>query len=153
MGGVGWQVAQRLGVQDGDGEDISMSSPQARGSDRCPCRHRILNMIQGDYLCKRLTGCAHAVALSQSRDNKESNLFDTSFLFNPQGTGTVNKDLSAFLELNLSKPKGDSSIVLGVSESILANAIKSTPGLKCGTSESTAELIRGIRFHASKLLK
>lgn len=67
--------------------------------------------------------------------------------------GTVNEDLSALLELNLSKPKGGSSIVLGVSEPILANAIKSTVGLKCDTSESTAELIRGIRFHASKLLK
>ncbi|KAI0278211.1 hypothetical protein BGY98DRAFT_933908 [Russula aff. rugulosa BPL654] len=67
--------------------------------------------------------------------------------------GTVNEDLSALLELNLSKPKSGSSIVLGVSEPILANAIKSTVGLKCDTSESTAELIRGIRFHASKLLK
>jgi nucleolar protein 56 len=69
------------------------------------------------------------------------------------GTGTVNEDLNALLELNLSKPKSGSSIVLGVSEPILANAIKSTLGLKCDTSESTAELIRGIRFHASKLLK
>ncbi|KAF8490845.1 Nop-domain-containing protein [Russula emetica] len=67
--------------------------------------------------------------------------------------GTVNEDLSALLELNLSKPTSGSSIVLGVSEPILANAIKSTLGLKCDTSESTAELIRGIRFHASKLLK
>ncbi|KAN0123630.1 hypothetical protein V8E52_002962 [Russula decolorans] len=67
--------------------------------------------------------------------------------------GTVNEDLSALLELNLSKPKSGSSIVLGVSEPILANAIKNTVGLKCDTSESTAELIRGIRFHASKLLK
>ncbi|KAH9969869.1 hypothetical protein BC827DRAFT_1263036 [Russula dissimulans] len=67
--------------------------------------------------------------------------------------GTVNEDLSALLELNLSKPKGGSPIVLGVSESILANSIKSTLNIKCDTSESTAELIRGIRFHASKLLK
>ncbi|KAH9985851.1 Nop-domain-containing protein [Russula vinacea] len=67
--------------------------------------------------------------------------------------GTVNEDLSALLELNLSKPKSSSSIVLGVSEPILANSIKSTLSLKCDTSESTAELIRGIRFHASKLLK
>lgn len=79
-----------------------------------------------------------------------------TLLFDPHagwGTGTVNEDLSALLELNLSKPKAGSSIVLGVSEPILANAIKSTLGLKCDTSESTAELIRGIRFNASKLLK
>jgi nucleolar protein 56 len=75
------------------------------------------------------------------------------FLILTLGTGTVNEDLSALLELNLSKPKSGSSIVLGVSEPILANAIKNTVGLKCDTSESTAELIRGIRFHASKLLK
>ncbi|KAI0290919.1 hypothetical protein BC826DRAFT_912781 [Russula brevipes] len=67
--------------------------------------------------------------------------------------GTVNEDLSALLELNLSKPKARSSVVLGVSEPILANSIKSTVNLKCDTSESTAELIRGIRFHAAKLLK
>jgi nucleolar protein 56 len=69
------------------------------------------------------------------------------------GAGTVNEDLSALLELNLSKPKRGSSIVLGVSEPILANSIKSTLSLRCDTSESTAELIRGIRFHALKLLK
>ena len=68
-------------------------------------------------------------------------------------TGTVNEDLNALLELNLSKPKGSSSIVLGVAEPILANSIKSTLSIKCDTSESTTELIRGIRFHASKLLK
>jgi nucleolar protein 56 len=67
--------------------------------------------------------------------------------------GTVNEDLRALLELNLSKPSIGSSIVLGVSEPILANSIKVELKLKCDTSESTAELIRGIRFHAPKLLK
>ena len=43
--------------------------------------------------------------------------------------------------------------MLGVSDSILASAIKGALKLKCDTSESTAELIRGIRYHASKLLK
>ncbi|KAI9447248.1 Nop-domain-containing protein [Russula earlei] len=69
------------------------------------------------------------------------------------GQAPVNEDLSALLELNLSKPKGGSSIVLGVSEPILANSIKSALNIKCDTSESTAELIRGVRFHAPKLLK
>ncbi|KAI0252192.1 hypothetical protein BJV78DRAFT_1205670 [Lactifluus subvellereus] len=67
--------------------------------------------------------------------------------------GTVNEDLRALLELNLSKPSSGSSIVLGVSEQILANSIKVELKLKCDTSESTVELIRGIRFHAPKLLK
>ena len=69
------------------------------------------------------------------------------------GVGTVNEDLRALLELNLSKPSSGSPIVLGVSEQILANSIKVELKLKCDTSESTAELIRGIRFHAPKLLK
>ena len=69
------------------------------------------------------------------------------------GAGTVNEDLRALLELNLSKPSKNSSIVLGVNDPILASAIKAALKLKCDTSESTAELIRGIRFHASKLLK
>jgi nucleolar protein 56 len=69
------------------------------------------------------------------------------------GIGTVNEDLRALLELNLSKPSSGSSIVLGVSEPILANSVKVELKLKCDTSESTMELIRGIRFHAPKLLK
>ncbi|KAI0059627.1 Nop-domain-containing protein [Artomyces pyxidatus] len=72
---------------------------------------------------------------------------------NDVSEGTVNEDLKSLLELNLSKPSKGSRIVLGVSETILANSIKSTLGISCDTSDSTAELIRGIRFHASKLLK
>ena len=79
----------------------------------------------------------------------------TAFLvsYSQLGAGTVNEDLRALLELNLSKPSKNSSIVLGVCDPILASAIKASLKLKCDTSESTAELIRGIRFHASKLLK
>jgi nucleolar protein 56 len=76
-----------------------------------------------------------------------------SHLVSHVGIGTVNEDLRALLELNLSKPSSGSSIVLGVSEPILANSIKVELKLKCDTSESTMELIRGIRFHAPKLLK
>ncbi|KAH9035598.1 Nop-domain-containing protein [Lactarius hengduanensis] len=72
---------------------------------------------------------------------------------NDVSEGTVNEDLRALLELNLSKPSKSSSIVLGISDPILASAIKGALKLKCDTSESTAELIRGIRFHAPKLLK
>ncbi|KAH9168732.1 Nop-domain-containing protein [Lactarius sanguifluus] len=72
---------------------------------------------------------------------------------NDVSEGTVNEDLRALLELNLSKPSKSSSIVLGVSDPILASAIKGALKFKCDTSESTTELIRGIRFHAPKLLK
>ena len=55
--------------------------------------------------------------------------------------------------MNLSKPIKGSKIVLGVSDSILAGAIKDAVSIKCDASESTQELIRGVRFHAPKLLK
>ncbi|KAI0263973.1 Nop-domain-containing protein [Gloeopeniophorella convolvens] len=72
---------------------------------------------------------------------------------NDVSEGTVSEDLKALLELNLSKPSGDSPIILGVSEPILANSIKAAVKIKCDTSESTAELLRGVRYHAPKLLK
>lgn len=96
---------------------------------------------------------AHALENANDISEGASRSIGLFFLILTLGAGTVNEDLSALLELNLSKPKSSSSIVLGVSEPILANSIKSTLSLKCDTSESTAELIRGIRFHASKLLK
>ena len=96
---------------------------------------------------------AHALENANDISEGASRSIGLFFLILTPGAGTVNEDLSALLELNLSKPKSSSSIVLGVSEPILANSIKSTLSLKCDTSESTAELIRGIRFHASKLLK
>jgi nucleolar protein 56 len=96
---------------------------------------------------------AHALENANDISEGTSSPIDRFFSALTLGTGTVNEDLSALLELNLSKPKARSSVVLGVSEPILANSIKSTVNLKCDTSESTAELIRGIRFHAAKLLK
>ncbi len=96
---------------------------------------------------------AHALENANDISEGVSSSSHAFFLILTLVAGTVNEDLSALLELNLSKPKGGSSIVLGISEPILANSIKSPVGLKCDTSESTAELIRGIRFHASKLLK
>lgn len=65
----------------------------------------------------------------------------------------MNEDLKSLLELNLSKPSKKSTIVLGVSEPILASSIKAAVNIPCDTSESTAELLRGIRLHATKLLK
>lgn len=65
----------------------------------------------------------------------------------------LNPHLQSLLELNLSKPAKKSSIKLGVSESGLASSIKSALNIDCDASERSLELIRGIRLHATKLLK
>ncbi|KAH8683517.1 hypothetical protein BGZ61DRAFT_495911 [Ilyonectria robusta] len=71
--------------------------------------------------------------------------------------GIVSDYLKNVLELNLPKTSGKKSkVVLGVSEKNLAGAIKAEfPGLECetaDTNEIVADVIRGIRLHADKLL-
>ncbi|POW12926.1 hypothetical protein PSTT_04139 [Puccinia striiformis] len=56
----------------------------------------------------------------------------------------------SLLELHI--PAKKSSIVLGVAERGLAGSIKSALGIECDASDRSLELIRGIRFHAEKLL-
>ncbi|KAI5859852.1 Nop domain-containing protein [Durotheca rogersii] len=64
--------------------------------------------------------------------------------------------LKSNLELNLPQAR-KSKIVLGVADKNLAGSIKAEfPGVECetgDTSEVVADLLRGIRLHASKLLK
>lgn len=64
--------------------------------------------------------------------------------------------LKEVLEINLPKASKKSTITLGCSEKILAGAIKSTfDGVNCltaDTSDIVAELLRGIRVHAEKLI-
>jgi nucleolar protein 56 len=67
--------------------------------------------------------------------------------------GVLHEHLKSLLELNLSKMSKKNSVKLGVSESGLAASIKGELGIDCDTSERSQELIRGIRLHASKLLK
>ncbi|EHK23729.1 uncharacterized protein TRIVIDRAFT_73865 [Trichoderma virens Gv29-8] len=72
--------------------------------------------------------------------------------------GIVSDQLKSVLELNLPQTSGKKSkITLGVAEKNLASAIKAQfPGLSIETIETSvvvAELIRGIRLHAEKLLK
>ncbi|KAJ8520136.1 hypothetical protein ONZ45_g3018 [Pleurotus djamor] len=67
--------------------------------------------------------------------------------------GILNEHLSSLLELNLPKPSKKSSITLAVSDPILASNIKSTLQVPCDVSSESQEIIRGIRLHASKLLK
>lgn len=66
--------------------------------------------------------------------------------------------LKSTLELNLPQTSGKKSkIVLGVQDKKLAGEISSTfSGVECETSETSeavADLLRGIRVHAEKLLK
>ncbi|KAM0480912.1 hypothetical protein ACHAPX_003800 [Trichoderma viride] len=72
--------------------------------------------------------------------------------------GIVSDQLKSVLELNLPQTSGKKSkITLGVAEKNLGGAIKAQfPGLSIETIETSvvvAELIRGIRLHAEKLLK
>merc|ERR1712000_712798 len=70
--------------------------------------------------------------------------------------GQMPNYLKEVLEINLPKASKKSTITLGCSEKILAGAIKSTfDGVNCltaDTSDIVAELLRGIRVHAEKLI-
>ena len=71
--------------------------------------------------------------------------------------GVLSEYLRSVLELNLPKPSKKKKIVLGVSDKNLAGSIKASfPGVECETGETSevvADLLRGIRLHAPKLLK
>ncbi|TVY36709.1 Nucleolar protein [Lachnellula subtilissima] len=70
--------------------------------------------------------------------------------------GVMSDYLRSELELNLPKPSKKKKIVLGVSDKTLAGSIKASfPGIECetgDTSEVCGDLLRGLRFHAGKLL-
>lgn len=72
--------------------------------------------------------------------------------------GIIPDYLKSTLELNLPQTSGNKSkIVLGVQDKKLAGEISSTfKGVECETSDTSeivADLLRGIRVHAEKLLK
>ncbi|KXS18317.1 nucleolar protein 5A [Gonapodya prolifera JEL478] len=69
---------------------------------------------------------------------------------NDVSEGIVNAHLKSFLELNL--PGKKSKVQLGVFEKGLAGAIKADLGYDCQSNEVVAEVVRGIRLHADKLL-
>ena len=66
--------------------------------------------------------------------------------------GVCNASLKAFLELNLPKSSKKSKVCLGVDEKNLAGAIKQELSIDCASDELVRELVRGIRFHAEKIL-
>ncbi|TVY84847.1 Nucleolar protein [Lachnellula suecica] len=71
--------------------------------------------------------------------------------------GVLSDYLRSNLELNLPKPSKKKKTILGVSDKTLAGSIKASfPGVECETGETSevvADLLRGLRFHAGKLLK
>lgn len=72
--------------------------------------------------------------------------------------GIMSDTLKSILELNLPATSGKKSkVVLGVAEKNLAGVIKGDfPGLECETADTSdvvADVIRGLRLHAEKLLK
>ncbi|KAL1673984.1 hypothetical protein EV122DRAFT_221575 [Schizophyllum commune] len=67
--------------------------------------------------------------------------------------GIVNEHLKNVLEMNLGKPTKKNPILLAVSDKNLAGAIRDATGIPCQVSEQGDDLLRGIRLHASKLLK
>ena len=71
--------------------------------------------------------------------------------------GIVSDYLHTVLETNLPKPSKKNKITLGVTDKTLAGNIRASfSGIECetsDTSELTADLLRGLRMHAPKLLK
>ncbi|KAL3426278.1 Nucleolar protein 56 [Phlyctema vagabunda] len=71
--------------------------------------------------------------------------------------GVLSDYLRSNLELNLPKVGKKKKVVLGVSDKNLAGSIKAAfPGVDCETGETSevvADLLRGLRLHADKLLK
>ncbi|KAI0917069.1 snoRNP complex protein nop56 [Taiwanofungus camphoratus] len=67
--------------------------------------------------------------------------------------GILNDHLKSLLELNLSKPSKKSSVTLAVWDGVLSASIKSVLGIECDSSDTSKDIIRGIRQHAPKLLK
>ncbi len=71
--------------------------------------------------------------------------------------GIASEYLISLLEVNLPKAGKKNKVTLGVSEKNIAGSIKAAfPGVECetgDTSEIVADMLRGIRQHAPKLLK
>ena len=65
---------------------------------------------------------------------------------------TIHPYLHDILELNLKKPKKNSSVVLAVNPA-LAPVLKEQMGINCSSKEVSTDILRGIREHAARLLK
>ncbi|KAF7338561.1 hypothetical protein MVEN_02082300 [Mycena venus] len=72
---------------------------------------------------------------------------------NDVSEGILNDHLKSLLELTVSKTSKKSPVLLAVSDSNLGKSIKDALNINCDVSEEGQELIRGIRLHATKMLK
>ncbi|EYE98190.1 snoRNP complex protein NOP56 [Aspergillus ruber CBS 135680] len=76
---------------------------------------------------------------------------------NDVSEGVASETLVSFLELNLPKPNKNKKVVLGLADKALAGSIKSAFSfIECetgDTSEVVQDMLRGLRLHATKLLK
>ncbi|KAF8182285.1 Nop domain-containing protein [Pholiota molesta] len=72
---------------------------------------------------------------------------------NDVSEGILNDFLKNVLELNLSKASKKSQVKLAVADPLIGKSIRDALGFQIDVSETTQDLIRGIRMHASKLLK
>ena len=67
--------------------------------------------------------------------------------------GIVSEHLKNLLELNLAKPSKKSTVVLAISDPLLGKGIRDVVPIGIDASDTAQDIIRGIRLHASKLLK
>ena len=76
---------------------------------------------------------------------------------NDLSEGIASEHLRSFLNLNLPKAGKKKKVILGIADKNLAGSIKSAfPAVECETGETSEvvqDLLRGIRQHATKLLK
>ncbi|KAJ7074404.1 hypothetical protein C8F01DRAFT_1273523 [Mycena amicta] len=72
---------------------------------------------------------------------------------NDVSEGILNDHLKSVLELSLGKTSKKSPVLLAVSDSNLGKSIKDGLNVNCEVSDEGHEIIRGIRLHASKLLR
>lgn len=90
-------------------------------------------------------------------DNYSRNAAEALENINMISEGVLSDYLKSNLELNMPKPSKKKKTILGVSDKTLAGSIKEEfPGVSCETGETSevvADLLRGLRLHAPKLLK
>ncbi|CEG50254.1 nucleolar protein nop56 [Plasmopara halstedii] len=69
--------------------------------------------------------------------------------------GLLSDDLKNFLEMNLPKVKASKKgkFTLGVQDKSLAQAISDELSVSCNTSETTLEIVRGVRMHFDTFVK
>lgn len=95
----------------------------------------------------QLKGIVHLIAFTPFK-NAATALENASNI----SEGILHEDLANFLESNLPKPKKRKDLLLGVSDGKIGTAIQDNLDILCTHSGAVPEILRGIRFHAEKLI-